>query len=90
MKFNLYTIHAYRWGNRENNSYIVAAVTDKILALRIAEQENIYRGGKYECEVLEWPIDTIDEFNFYENYARTSTGSAVRRCKEILPLPKSI
>lgn len=53
----VYTVHAYRWGDREKHSYSVGVYTDEKKALEIAEAESEYRGGKYECEVLEWIPD---------------------------------
>ena len=50
----MYTIHAYRWGDHENHSYILTIHSDKDEAIRIAEEHENYRGGKYECEIIEW------------------------------------
>lgn len=53
----IYTVHAYRWGDRECHSYLVGVYTKKLKALEAAEAEEEYRGGKYECEVREWKVD---------------------------------
>jgi len=53
----LYIIHAFRYGNHENHSYLVGVFTDKETALKEADTEEDYRGGKYECEVTEWEVD---------------------------------
>jgi len=58
MKPTIYTVHAYRWGDRENHSYSVGVYGKKHAALKAAETEEDYRGGKYECEVLEWTLDS--------------------------------
>ena len=57
MKPTVYTVHAYRWGDRECHSYSVGVYSKKHAALTAAQTEWDYRGGKYECEVLEWALD---------------------------------
>ena len=42
----------YRWGNRENHSYIVYAGQDKEYAIKAGIDEKEFRGGKYEPEVI--------------------------------------
>lgn len=61
MKQSVYTVHAYRWGNRENHSYIVGVYSKKHAALMAANTEEDFRGGKYVCEVLEWQMDSGQE-----------------------------
>ncbi len=58
MKPTVYTVHAYRWGDRELHSYSVGVYSKKHAALKAAQAEWDYRGGKYECEVLEWEMDS--------------------------------
>lgn len=58
MRATVYTVHAYRWGDRECHSYTVGVYSKKHAALKAAETEADYRGGKYECEVLEWTLDS--------------------------------
>lgn len=53
----VYTVHAYRWGDRERHSYSVGVYSKKHAALKAAQTESDHRGGKYECEVLEWTLD---------------------------------
>jgi hypothetical protein len=51
----IYTIVAYRWGDKECHSYSVGVSTNLVEALEIAKQEEINRGGKkYICEVIQW------------------------------------
>jgi hypothetical protein len=57
MKNKIYTVHAYRWGDRELHSYSVGVFMKKQQAILAAEEEADYRGGKYECEILEWLVD---------------------------------
>lgn len=58
----VYTVHAYRFGDREKHSYIVGVYSSAKKALKEAELEECYRAGKYICEVIEWEVDsTIDK-----------------------------
>ena len=50
-KMPIYVVHAKRWGDKENHSYIVTATLNKADALSVAETEEQERGGKYGCEV---------------------------------------
>jgi len=61
MKNLIYTVHAYRYGDRELHSYSVGVYSKKHAALKCADAENKYRGGKYECEVIEWMPDGKNE-----------------------------
>ena len=56
MNHTVYTVHAYRWGDFESHSYIVGVYSEPEVALMAAATEEEWRGGKYECEVLEWEI----------------------------------
>lgn len=49
----LYTVVAYRFGDRERHSYLVGVFEKKQKALVEAEKEEEYRGGKYICEICE-------------------------------------
>ena len=73
----VYTIHAYRWGGRDNHSYLVDVTFDKQEALETAEAEAYWRGGKYECEVREWQPGT-----------KNPDGSPGGPSKGILELPE--
>lgn len=57
MKDKIYTVTAYRYGCRESHSYVVGVYNKKQKAINAAETEQDYRGGKYECEILEWNIN---------------------------------
>lgn len=54
----VYTVRACRWGDKESHSYIVGVYSKKAAALKAAQTERDYRGGKYECEVIEWTLDS--------------------------------
>lgn len=47
----IYVVHAMRWGDCEKHSYIVLATMREIDAMAAAEMTEIYRGGKYGCEI---------------------------------------
>lgn len=73
----VYTVHAYRWGEPDNHSYIVGVYPKKHAALKAADTEEEYRGGnKYACEVLEWALGAGIE------------GDANPPAKVIKPLPE--
>jgi len=77
MKQLVYTITAYRWGDRESHSYVVGVTRKKHDALKAADVEEAHRGGrKYICEVLEWTIDV------------TMAGNRANGPKTIKALPK--
>lgn len=71
----VYTVHAYRWGDREMHSYSVGVYSKKLAAMKAAGTEREWRGGKYECEVLEWVLD------------RGSAGASRDQAKVIVALP---
>jgi len=60
MTTRIYTVHAYRWGDRECHSYTVGVYTMRTKALASAKREKEQRGGKYECEVLSFIPDVED------------------------------
>jgi len=51
---------AYRWGSTNDHGYIVAITTDKAKAIRLADNEPEYRGGKYGAAVHEDDEETND------------------------------
>ena len=56
----IYSVTAYRWGNRENHSYIVGLYDNLSTATCVAKAEEYDRGGKYECEVLAHKVNNDD------------------------------
>jgi hypothetical protein len=60
MKPTVYTVHAYRWGDRENHSYLVGVYSKKLAAIKAGEATTEWRGGKYECEVIQWKLDDYE------------------------------
>jgi hypothetical protein len=57
MKPVIYVVIAYRWGSQESHSYLVGCNTKKSKAIKMAEKEADYRGGKYDCWVYETDVD---------------------------------
>ena len=47
----------YRWGDKENHSYVNYAGFSKAKAIKNGENEFEYRGHKYESEVIEFTPD---------------------------------
>ena len=58
----VYVVNAYRWGDREAHSYTVAVELSEDKAICSAKYHEEYRSGKYECEVLEFDLDTPNEY----------------------------
>lgn len=50
----VYVTTMYRWGERENHSYIIYVGIKKNKAIKVGEDESNYRGGKYWPEILEF------------------------------------
>lgn len=57
----VYTVRACRWGDTETHSYIVGVYSTEELALKAADEEENWRGGKYQCEVLKWALNDGSE-----------------------------
>jgi len=49
----VFVVIAYRWGNVENHSYLVAVCDSQFIAQRYADNETASRGGKYGCKVYK-------------------------------------
>lgn len=60
MESSIYTVNAYRWGKKDGDWYPVGVFSTFERALAAAEKEKEERGGKYECEVLQWELDADD------------------------------
>ncbi len=57
-----YVVTMYRWGNRENHSYVLGVFSTKTKAIKAGEKEQSYRGGtKYYPECLEVPLNKESE-----------------------------
>lgn len=58
---NIYIVTAYRWGHRDNHSYVVGAFSTKEQADQAADTHVGWRGGKYGCEVVECDVGNTSE-----------------------------
>jgi Lar family restriction alleviation protein len=54
---SLYVVTMYRWGNRENHSYVLGMYDDENTAKQEAEKEIVNRDNKYFPEILQIPIN---------------------------------
>ena len=54
----VYVVMMYRWGNRENHSYVVGVFSTEEKAIEAAQEEDNNRARKYDPEILEVTIDT--------------------------------
>jgi hypothetical protein len=50
----IYTIQAFKGGQRTLQSKLIGATTDRSLAIAVAENEEVRRDHKWKCEVLEF------------------------------------
>lgn len=57
----IHIVEALRFGDRENHSYVVGVYTDPEKAKEVAQAEEHWRGGKYECEIKEVELDAVDK-----------------------------
>ena len=68
MKDIIYYVQAHRVVKDipvlENHSYVVAIFTDSLHAQRVAREEELERGGKYQCVVYEGVMNV----NLHEVY----------------------
>lgn len=55
----VYTVVAHRGGDDNKHSYLVGVYDDPWKATRFAIAEEYWRGGKYECHIIE---SFINEF----------------------------
>lgn len=86
----IYVVHAMRWGDCENHSYIVLATIREIDALAAAEMTELERGGKYGCEISRFNCGEKviirkpynDKPNCYScEHGRERTGLICQGCK---------
>jgi len=57
----VFVVIAYRYGMRDDHSYLVSVSTQIEEAKQAAQSEMEYRGGKYGCEVVECPVGAWNE-----------------------------
>ena len=50
---NIYIVEAWRWGDREDHSYVLGCWDNLEEAKKIAVDHAHYRGGKYQCVVQQ-------------------------------------
>jgi len=59
----MYIVEALRFGNREDNSYVVGVYDHLHAAYRAAVAEEYWRGRKYECVVAEYKLNAENANN---------------------------
>jgi len=69
MKKTVYVVTSYRWGNREDHSYILGVFSKKAQAIKCADSHVMYRGGKYYPEVDAVTLDSFS--NDDDDYSKT-------------------
>lgn len=56
----MFVVMAHRGGDTENHSYPCGIATTLGKARKIAEECEMYRGGKYACSIWKFPADCED------------------------------
>lgn len=56
----MFLIMAHRGGDAELHSYPVGIATSFEIATTIAEEAEVYRGGKYACSIWEFVVNCAD------------------------------
>lgn len=90
----MYTVVAFRYGNKEKHSYTVAITSDFDKAKDYANQEEEYRGGKYACVIEQVVLDKYsqdsDEGSFityetpaYIEYQKTIVERSLQKFKNL-------
>lgn len=64
----VFVVVAYRYGLRDDHSYVVGVFKDVGLAIQAAKDHVQHRGGKYACEVLD--CDVRNQTNEYDELPR--------------------
>ena len=54
---DIYVVTMYRWGSRENHSYVLGVWRNAVIATRHCSAEEAWRGGKYTGEILKFQLD---------------------------------
>jgi len=62
-KNKYYVVTMYRWGNRENHSYVIGVFSTKTRAIKAGATEECWRGNKYIPEVIEFNLDEYDDID---------------------------
>lgn len=75
----VFVVHSYRWGDRECHSYQLGVYSSEKRAWQVAEYEAEWRGGKYECEIIEY---TVDEPNGRVVKALPRVATNLIKCRE--------
>jgi hypothetical protein len=57
----IYVVTAYRWGDRNNHSYVLGAFNKITKAVKCADSHAQYRGGKYACVVDEVVLNSFND-----------------------------
>jgi hypothetical protein len=56
----VYVVTMYRWGSRENHSYVRGVFSSEEKAMEAGMDEAVYRGGKYGPSVIKVVVDSDD------------------------------
>lgn len=80
-KEKIYIVTAFRYGKRDNHSYISGVFSKKQQAIKDASEEADYRGGKYSCQVEQVILNEAGRDKFlkpiYLAKGRTNAGEKI-------------
>lgn len=57
MENELFVVTMYRWGERENHSYVLGVFDDKEKADSAGTNESEQRDGKYDMEIIRFKLN---------------------------------
>lgn len=53
----IFVVTMYRYGDREKHSYVLGAFSNKDMAKKWGEDEEIFRGNKYKSDITIFILD---------------------------------
>ena len=62
----IYVVQAYRWGKRENHSYVVGVFDTEEQAIYAADNEEESRGIKYKCAVITTILNEFENIDSFK------------------------
>lgn len=64
-----------RWGDPEGHAYVLGVFTNKDKAAECGDNERLDRAGKYEYEIMQFDLDSINtKYRYLENQIKSYRG----------------
>lgn len=77
MNQSVYVVEMLRYGQRNNNSYIVGVYSEREKARQVGEAHKVWREGKYEYVIHSLCVDHIDA-EVMEHYSHCLTDGCTQ------------